>query len=369
MNGAPDRLSITVVGAGVLGVWQAYELARRGHRITLREAAPEHATGAASRIAGAMLAPYCEAEAAQTDITTLGLRGLARWREVWPELPARGTLVVASARDTGERERFSRMTDGHRHIGSAEIATLEPELAERFACALYYPDEAHMPPRLGLSLMIARLRQLDVGICFGAPVCEPLWMAAAAGDIVIDCRGIAARCDLPALRGVRGEMAIVRADTVQLSRPIRLLHPRSPTYVVPWGDATYMIGATMIESSCAGHVSVRSALELLGAATAIHPGFADARIVELSAGVRPAYDDNLPKLVWRGRCLSVDGAYRHGFLLAPALAGIVADHLETGSRLPDLLTGATTLPPDDRLHLGPMPPRPQLHGSSTTQSE
>lgn len=345
MNQDRYKLTVSVVGAGVLGLWQAYALARRGHHVTLYEAAPEHATGAASRMAGAMLAPYCEAEAAPAIVTELGIKGLVRWQEFWPDLPARGTLVVASARDSGELGRFSRMTGGHRRIGAPELTSLEPDLAGRFAGGLYYPDEAHLPPRRLLSLMIERLRQLDVDTCFDAPMSGPLWMAAAAGEIVIDCRGMAARRDLPGLRGVRGEMAVVRTDAVKLSRPVRLLHPRSPIYVVPWGEGSYMIGATMLESSSAGRVSLHSALELLGTATAIHPGFADARIVELSAGVRPAYDDNLPKLAWRGRCLSVNGAYRHGFLLAPALAEIVADHLETGNSLPDFVTPATT-PPD-----------------------
>ena len=67
-----SRLSITVVGAGVTGLWQAYEMARRGHAVTLREATAESAPGAASRFAGAMLAPYCEAEAAPPLVQHIG---------------------------------------------------------------------------------------------------------------------------------------------------------------------------------------------------------------------------------------------------------------------------------------------------------
>jgi glycine oxidase len=93
------RLAITVVGAGVLGLWQAFELARRGHAITLREAREESATGAASRYAGAMLAPYCECEGAEPIVQQLGLRGLELWRQVYPAVTMRGTLVVAASRD------------------------------------------------------------------------------------------------------------------------------------------------------------------------------------------------------------------------------------------------------------------------------
>ena len=78
-----------------------------------------------------------------------------------------------------------------------------------------------------------------------------------------------------------------------------------------------MIGATMIESDEAARVSVRSAVELLCAAYALHPAFGEAEILELGADVRPAFPDNLPRMRARGASLHVNGLYRHGFLLAP----------------------------------------------------
>ena len=92
-----------------------------------------------------------------------------------------------------------------------------------------------------------------------------------------------------------------------------------------------MVGASVIESEDAGPVSVRSALELLGSAYALHPAFGEAEIVDMGAGVRPSFPDNVPKIVVRGRTLHVNGLYRHGFLLAPALAELAAAYLETGA--------------------------------------
>ena len=51
----------------------------------------------------------------------------------------------------------------------------------------------------------------------------------------------------------------------------------------------------------------------------------------LGAGVRPAFADNVPKIVVRGRTIHVNGLYRHGFLLAPVLAELVADYLASGA--------------------------------------
>lgn len=324
------RLSAVVVGGGIFGLWQAYELARRGHAVVLREAMEATATGASSRFAGAMLAPYCEAELAEPIVQQLGIRSVALWRETYSGTIIRGSLVVAARRDRAELEQFSRRTRGYRPVGSWEIEDLEPELAGRFSQGLYFPAEAHLSPRPAMSFLLGELNRLGAELRFGEAVAGPTWMAGAAGDAVIDCRGLSARDDLSTLRGVRGEMAVLRTSSVKLTRPIRLLHPRFPVYVVPWGDDRYMLGATMIESDYAGPVSLRSGLDILSSACAICPALAEAEIVELSTCTRPAFADNVPRIVPRGRRIFVNGAFRHGYLTAPALAELVADYLETG---------------------------------------
>lgn len=330
------RLSATIVGGGIFGLWQAYELARRGHDVTLHEAMTEAETGGASRVAGAMLAPYCEAEGAEPIVQELGVRGLALWRAAVPDITMNGSLVVAAPRDQGELARFARMTEGHRTVDGAALDALEPDLAGRFGRGLLYPDEAHMEPRRVLGFLVDEIRRLGGSLRFGSAVPAPVWRAGTDGGVVIDCRGLAARGDIPELRGVRGEMAILRSREIALTRPVRLLHPRFALYVVPWSDHRYMIGATVIERDDGGPVTVRSALDLLGTAYALHPGFGEAEILELSSGVRPAFPDNVPRIVARGRRLIVNGAFRHGYLLAPVMAEIAAAYLETGAVHPIL---------------------------------
>ena len=131
---------------------------------------------------------------------------------------------------------------------------------------------------------------------------------------------------------MRGERIVVKSRDVTLARPVRLLHPRFPLYVVPWGDGLYMIGATVIESEETGAISLRSALDLLAAAYALDPAFGEAEIVEQGAGARPAFPDNRPRIIARKGYIYVNGLYRNGFLLAPALAELVAAHIETGAK-------------------------------------
>ncbi len=124
-------------------------------------------------------------------------------------------------------------------------------------------------------------------------------------------------------------MILIETDEVKLARPVRLIHPRWPLYVIPREDNLFMLGATSIEAEDWG-VSVRSALELLGAAYAVHPAFAEARIVEFGSGLRPAFPDNLPRISIDKNHISVNGLYRHGFLIAPTLAELTLAYVDHG---------------------------------------
>ena len=92
----------------------------------------------------------------------------------------------------------------------------------------------------------------------------------------------------------------------------------------------------MLESGAKSHVTARSAVEMLSAAYTLHPGFAEAEILELGADARPAFPDNLPRLRRRGDTLFANGLYRHGYLLAPAVARMAADHLLDG-QIPEFM--------------------------------
>ncbi len=316
---------VGIIGAGIAGAWHGFLLAQAGYHVTLYERDTAALTHATSHWAGGMLAPWCEAESAEQVIVRLGERSLALWRDALPETSFNGSLVVAHPRDRSDFERFARQTSNFRRVNAADLLTLEPSLDGRFREGLFYPDEGHVTPRLVVPELHQRIRELGGKIEFNAEV-SPHDLSG----LVIDCRGLGARPDLPALRGVKGEMIMIETEEVELSRPVRLMHPRWPLYVIPRGNGLFMLGATSIESEDA-RVSVRSALELLSAAYAVHPAFGEARILECGAGLRPAFPDNLPRIQINGRHISVNGLYRHGFLLAPALAESTLGYLQHGT--------------------------------------
>ncbi len=232
--------------------------------------------------------------------------------------------MVAHPRDRADFDRFAKLTSGHQRLDAAAMAEIEPALEGRFRDGLFYPDEGHVEPRRVLPQLHARLTEAGGTIRFNSDA-NP----EDCDGIVIDCRGLAARDTLGELRGVKGEMIIVETGEIEFSRPVRLIHPRWPLYIIPRADHQFMIGATTIEAEDRG-VSVRSALELLSAAYAVHPAFAEARIVEFGSGLRPAFPDNLPRIAVQDDKISVNGLYRHGFLLAPALAELTLGYVERG---------------------------------------
>jgi glycine oxidase len=327
-------MRVTVIGAGVAGLTCALEFAERGVAVEILERSAQLGAPACSWFAGGMLAPWCELESGDPLIARLGAESIPWWQERFAGTLVNGTLVVAHGRDAADLTQFAGRTGHFEPLGSADLAALEPDLAGRFSQGLYFRDEGHLDPRAALAALAARLGELGVGIRFGVEASATM----LAGRPVIDCTGLAARRQLTDLRGVKGEMLLLRLREVSLCRPVRLLHPRVPVYVVPRPDGLFMVGATMIESDEGTRISARSMLELLSAAYALHPAFGEAEIVEIGTGVRAAFADNLPRLRRYGETLYVNGLYRHGFLLAPALARRAAEVMLNGSHFPEVMS-------------------------------
>lgn len=326
-------MRVTVVGAGVAGLTCALELAERGAQVEVLERCTGLEGAGCSWFAGGMLAPWCELESSPPLIAELGAEARGWWQERFPGTCVNGTLLLAHERDAPELRQFARRTRGFEVLDGPAIAALEPDLAGRFARALYFPGEGHLDPRAALAALLERLRARGATVRFGV---EAGGTPPAAAPL-LDCTGLAARAALPALRGVKGEMLLIRQPEISLTRPVRVLHPRLPVYVVPRGEGVFMVGASMLESDAPGRISARSLLELLSAAYALHPAFGEAEILEIGTGVRAAFPDNLPRLVRRGGALYVNGLYRHGYLLAPALARRAALALLEGRHFAEVM--------------------------------
>ena len=332
-----------------MGRLLAVELARQGHQVAIHDAGSPAAEGSAATVAAAMLAPLAESAITEPGGVRLGHHALTRWPQLLAPLAEpvffqqAGTLIVWHRQDAAEAQRLTRQLEANQHtvpelprlqkLGSDALAQTEPTLAHRFAQGLYLPGEGQLDNRQLLAALVVEMQRLAVRTHWHSPQSPEAFHPGAPGqpDWVLDCRGLGAQPQWPALRGVRGEVVRIHAPDVTLQRPTRLVHPRYPIYIAPKEEHLFVIGATEIESDDRSPASVRSTLELLSAAYAVHPGFAEGRILELTTQCRPTLPDNLPAIRQRRKgVLEINGLYRHGFMIAPALLDVVLELMATG---------------------------------------
>ncbi len=338
-----------VLGAGLMGRLLAHSLVRLGHQVEIFEAQGADAQGAAARVAAAMLAPLAESAITELPVVRMGQHALGRWPELIAQLSEpvffqrNGTLIVWHRQDSAEAQRFERLLQRTQNqlpdlpalhsLDAAQVQAQEPSLENRFAHGLYLPEEGQLDNRQLLNALLQSLQTQGVTLHWNTPRSVENFSAGQTGqpDWVFDCRGLGAREQWQKLRGVRGEVVRLYAPDVTLLRPLRLIHPRYPLYIAPKENHVFVIGATEIESEDISPATVRSTLELLSAAYTVHSGFAEARILEISTQARPTLRNNLPAIRRLGeRTLQINGLYRHGFLIAPAMLDATLELVESG---------------------------------------
>ena len=338
-----------ILGAGLMGRLLACELAKAGHKVSVYDAGDANANRSAARVAAAMLAPLAESAIAEPPVVRMGQYALQRWPQLLGALSTpvffqqQGTLILWHRQDAAEAARFTRQLEKTHAlvtglakaeaVNANQINGLEPALGQRFSQGLYLPQEGQLDNRGLLQALLQQMEILKVQTHWNSPR-QPADFSPGPDSAVqwlFDCRGMGSKAQLPGLRGVRGEVVRVFAPEVKLTRPVRLIHPRYPLYIAPKPDDVYVVGATEIESEDLSPASVRSTLELLSAAYSVHSGFAEARILEFNTQVRPALPDNLPTIRQVAeRSLQINGLYRHGFLIAPALLDVVMQFINHG---------------------------------------
>jgi glycine oxidase len=332
------EVRVKVLGAGIIGLSVADELLRRGHAVTVVDPAP--GTGASYAAAG-MLSPSAELWYGEEALLRLGRASLALWPEyadrLGVPLNTAGTLLVGY--DAGDRQQVARQ------IALLEEHSAGVELREDGA---FLPDEASVDPRAVLATLMA-----PVPVVPADPGTDHDVTVLATGSVLPPpYRSL--------VRGVRGEILRVRSDDPPETTVRGWVHG-DPVYVVPRASGEVVVGATSEEHDQPPVVTAGGVRRLLAAARFLWPALDRAELVEAVARDRPGTADNLPLVGPAGHgaddVVLAAGHYRHGVLLAPLTARLVADHLETGAVDPDL----------DPRRVGLASASPSGSGGSTTE--
>jgi glycine oxidase len=310
--------TVTVAGAGALGLASALALADAGCAVTVCD--PSDAPQA-SVVAAGMLAPVFEAvlDDAPFDL-------LIAARNLWPALEARagvaldrsGTMAVGEAAWlAGVARGLARLDVRPAELSRTTIEGLASGLAREFDHALLVREEWRLEPHLALAAL--RRATEAAGVQFRREAVAD----AGDADILVIATGADQRLaeiapELRRLTPIRGQILRfmdVRGAGVSLRT--------DGAYAAPASDGL-AIGATMELGVAEAKVDPKTLGPLTAAAGRLYPALAEATF-SVSAGVRAATADGLPMVgpASTPKVILATGARRNGWLLAPLVAQVV----------------------------------------------
>ena len=356
-------MKITILGGGITALSTAWALSKEGIEVTLFfTPRPHNATNAA----GGMLSPSCEADGCGPDLIKLAVESCRQYpfwiKEIESEsgldcgYRQNGTLLVALHHDHNQELEhlvgFQQQHElSHEWLTRKSLKRQEPNLTRHIG-GLFFQEDRFINPRKLHTALRTGLQQR--GVCFVEEECT---LEGTPEQIT----------------GIRQNNQVHTADAYILSdgawslqhdpslpmRPVKgqylLLGPkeghapliehviRTPdVYIIPREDGCLYIGATMEEESFDSRQTAGATLDLLYHAFQVLPGVYELLILEQGCGFRPALRDNQPMIgqstpsnLWFNL-----GHYRHGIMLAPAAAQLLANALLHQAPIPKAF-GAT----------------------------
>jgi len=340
------RLTVAVVGAGVVGAAVGGRLAADGAAVTLID---PHPRSGASWVAGGMLAPVTEAWPGEEDLLALGMASLRRWPAFAaglaaaghdPGLRTEGTLVAAV--DSADRAELRTLAEflatldrKVETLTGRELRALEPGLGPSVRSGLSVPGDLAVDNRRLLDALLATadVEHIAVPATTVRPGAVELADRTVRADVVVVAAGAWSGGLHPALDGVirpvKGEILRLRGRPGSLPPPgrtVRGIVEGRHVYLVPRDSDGLVIGATQYEAGFEPGPRVGGVRDLLADAELLVPGLADYVLVEAGAGFRPGSQDNLPVVRWlEPGVLAATGHGRNGILLLPGTVDRVAE--------------------------------------------
>ncbi len=348
MSAREGAADVVIVGAGVVALCTALALARRGVRTEL---VGTHRPGEASPAAAGMLAPSVEHRAGLAHDFAIHAR------DAYPSFLA-------------ELEEASGVAIPHNRLGILELAFNERDAArakkelaptsswlDGTALGALEPALGHHPgaafhPRDGAVNTLVLLRALKTRIAASTSIrvveatVERLELSSTPPVVMLrDGRRLGASTIIlaagawsPLVEGIPRALPIepIRGQMLSLAgEPLRHVTYGGKGYVVPRRDGRTYAGTTTEHVAFDASTTDDGLAAIRGTAARIAPQFAELRILNGWAGLRPMTPDGLPIIGRDPACpdlVYACGHSRNGILLAPLtgerVAEIVIDRTE-----------------------------------------
>lgn len=354
--------SIAIVGAGIIGLSCALELADRGVRVTLFE--KQWPPRGASWAAAGMLAPAFEAIGVAENHP--GLFDLCdASARLWPEwaraLEARSgkpsgyhpgpSLAVAFDEVGAEKLAAVEVALAEHDLAPTDCTTnlsdIDPSVANDAIAALLLPSDGQVDNRLTLDALVTSAEMHELIDIRGEEVALK-WTAGGldhaghdatlltagwqTGSVAIERDGTSV--DIRDLDPHLGEIQPIGGQMLSVA-PIegapRMTLRSGNVYIVPKANRI-IIGATSEPGRVLSQSEPDQIAELRDQAIRICPVLEQAPVLESWVGVRPGLKNYAPILgqTQLDNLFVASGHYRNGILLAPITAQIIADLVVSG---------------------------------------
>ncbi len=335
---------IVIIGAGVMGLMLARELAGAGLKVTLVERA--RAGREASRAAGGILSPL-EPWLAPEPITALASWSQARYPGIASDLEqetgvdvewVRSGMVVLEPDRPGDAEVWAA---GHdlviRSVAAEALGDIAPEV--RPERALWIPHVAQVRNPRFMDALVASAKARGVRLLEGAGEASVVLANGGQGrvsgvdtemgrlttDRVVISAGawtgrVLERVGTEApIRPVRGQMIHFQVEPGTVGHIVQ----HKGRYVIPRRDGVVIVGSTVEASGYDKGTTRRASEELAEAAGNMVPALAGVPVQGHWSGLRPEAPGGIPMI---GAVKQVEGLwmcaghFRNGITIAPASA-------------------------------------------------
>ena len=357
MSGRVNKKRVVVVGAGVIGLSLAFELAERGHRVTVLE---KDAAGKQASWAGAGILAPANLETAVYPLDQLA--GLSNqlhpvWATRLKELTGidngyaacGGVYVARSVGDVatlaGTRLNWDDFGIENSALSPNEVAQRIPVLQiDEAKSMVWVPGEAQICNPTHLQALIAACKKLGVeivehvetgGIDVDAIQSKSINVADRMLNFDQICftagvwtSGLLEQVDvrLP-LVPVRGQMLLFKLPEM-LWQPIINEGTR---YIVPRTDGHVLVGSTTEEVGFDCRTTSEQVDDLQKLAEDLVPHLTIENRVKIWAGLRPASFDGMPfigRLAGREEVFVSTGHFKTGLQLSTACSVMLADEMD-----------------------------------------
>ncbi|MCW5933639.1 MAG: glycine oxidase ThiO [Fimbriimonadia bacterium] len=349
-----------IIGAGVIGLGIAYELAKRGERPLVLEQQPSG--GETSSASAGMINPF-SLTGAESSIARWGLESLHLFPEWASDLRERTGMEIGWQQAGAFKIAYSE--EEHRGLKEAlawiqpldpqadwidiySARSAEPLIGPEAVAALWLPNEgqAHTSRLLDALRAVVikmggeirggqrvtgfdtrrarairvRLQEEDAVDADRFVIAAGAWSAALLKPLGID---------LP-LRPTRGQSILLHDAAAPLQRNLVTRH----NYIVPKEGGAILLGATVEEAGLDRRVTAGGIASLLNSLSATFPALGNATLTHFAAGLRPSTPNDEPFIGavpgWDNLWIAT-GHGRHGILLAPWTAQRLAEGILNGN--------------------------------------